>query len=163
LEPLHEIRPIYETSGTVVYVAPKVWVCDFGLLAYREVSSPPDWARVGVTFTGSVYLGVDPFDYKERLHKLPGMPRLTYRVAVGRIFRNTTPLIEKSSTPPVLMRDPARVSYEEVEATGTPLDNRRRGTSGDFVLECDVLEAGLAPLAYRRRSPWREAPPQADT
>lgn len=155
LKPLHEVRPLYEVSGLTIYANPKAWVCDFGLLTYRETSKMPDWADTGVSCTGSAYIGVDPFDYKERLHKLSGMPKLTYLVAIRRIFRDTTPLIEKNSRPPVMMRDPTRTSYEEVEATGTPRDNRRRGPSDHFVLECDIIQAGLEPFSYRK-NPWRE-------
>src|SRR6185503_708460 len=65
----------YHARGIIVHADADAWVCDFGVLAYRD-ESPPSWARPGVGVVGDVYLGIDHFAYKETLRRRPHFPRL---------------------------------------------------------------------------------------
>lgn len=67
----------YEISATVTTVREEAWVIDFGIQAYDESPPAPD-IEVGIGVAGTVYLGVDPFAYFERLAQLRGMPPLVY-------------------------------------------------------------------------------------
>jgi hypothetical protein len=131
----------YSAHGHVEYVSEGVWVCNFGVLAYRE-ETPPEWAREGVHAEGNIYLGVDPFFYFEGLHKLPGMPKLTYQVRIRRIWLDTTPWIPDPNGTFTAVRDISRKSRVEVHDTS-------HGTgegSDEFILECDILQSGVDPV-----------------
>jgi len=66
---------MHEALGTVIRVTTSSWVVDFGVPAFKD-SHPPAWAKVGVRVSGTVYIGIDPFFYFERLKDEPGMPDL---------------------------------------------------------------------------------------
>jgi len=138
----HEMGSGYLARGQVVYSAPEVWVCDFGVLAYRE-EQPPDWAHFGAHAAGSIYLGVDPFIYFERLHNLPGMPKLTYRVLIRQVLLETTPWIPDPKGRFAAIRDESRTGFRMVEHTGVH-DNS--GFGSHFVLDCDILESEVDPV-----------------
>jgi hypothetical protein len=91
----HQQGGLYSARGRVVFVDPPAWVCDFGVLAYGSDDCPL-WATVGTSVAGEIYLGIDPFDYVERLHKLPNMPALAYRFSITRIWLETTPWVQET-------------------------------------------------------------------
>ena len=76
----------YRVRAMVVFVHPTVWVIDFGVLAYWD-AEPPSFAKIGDWVEGDVFVGIDPFFYKEYLHKLPGIPNLHYNWKVEGVLR----------------------------------------------------------------------------
>src|SRR5690348_5160257 len=68
----------YHIRAQVIFATPQVWVIDTGaFMAFREEKSP-NHAAVGSFVEGEIYLGIDPFFYFEYLHRIPGIPVLTY-------------------------------------------------------------------------------------
>lgn len=95
----------YDVVAQVIFSTPEVWVIDFGVKVFSE-SRPPRFAKVGQWVKGEIWLGVDPFFYKERLHRMPRMPNLFLEWVVARIQLETTPRIEEiSGTRRLLVRD----------------------------------------------------------
>jgi len=119
---------IYTVTAQVAFVHPKVWVIDFGVLAYWE-SPPPDFANVGAWVEGEILIGVDPFFYKEYLYQLLKMPDLFNEWVVSRVELNTTPWIQTTeSGRKVFARDPAAEAWAEVEATDAWNDDQGRAS-----------------------------------
>lgn len=84
----------YQATGIVRFCADNVWIVDFGgVLAFRE-ESPPHGFLPGVTVSGVIHFGVDPFFYFERLSKVPGIPSLIYTWQIEEIAIETAPFIE---------------------------------------------------------------------
>ena len=69
----------YRIAARVVHRAGESAVLDCGILTYA--TSVPEDDHV----TGKAYLGVDPFTYFERLHRLPGFPALIYTWRIAAI------------------------------------------------------------------------------
>lgn len=136
----HAAGAQHDVRGVVLYRSPAVWVVDFGVPAYAE-AEPPDWAHVEARVKGTVYIGVDPFMYSERLRHEPGMPRLSRTWLVKRILLETTPWVESiDSRGRKLQR---RVSdartFRSVPSTDAWNDD---GGNADYVLECELQPAG---------------------
>lgn len=80
----------YRVRAQVVFADANVWVIDAGsFMAFCE-QRPPEHGRVGAWVEGEIYLGIDPFFYFEYLHRMDGMPPLTYSWIVREIARETT-------------------------------------------------------------------------
>ena len=128
--------PFHDVVARVVFRSRKLWVLDFGLLAYQEMK-PPKALKVGDHVRAEMYLGVDPFPYFEYLHKLRGMPPMIYSWRIESILLDRTPFIETwmPGKGAGLKRDKTRVSYRQVYRT----DARFDGGSSEFVLECRRL------------------------
>ena len=108
------------------------WVIDAGVLMYRH-GKPPNGIRPGCWVTGNFYVGVDPFDYFERLSRYHAAPGLIYDWDVTKIELETTPVIESG---PMRMRDRARRGWREVDDTKA----RTGGPVDEFVLHCARLD-----------------------
>lgn len=142
----------YIATGTVVFVAEKVWACDFGpVMAYDH--GPLSWAIVGANVSGEVYLGVEPFDYFERHHKLPGMPALTYRFLIERILLETYPLIYSPDENAYKASDTPRTREEVATTERVRVREDRYKIGSHFVLDCTVLESGLERANRAERFP----------
>jgi hypothetical protein len=114
----------YAVTGRTLHVAPEWVVIDVGVPAYRELYSvPPPPKR----FEGTVWLGVDPFFYFERLARQPGAPALIFDWRILRIEVETAPRILKDG---MWIYDPERLKRKDVEDT-------RDGE--DFVLHCELM------------------------
>ena len=135
----HRRGGVYSASGRVVFADAAAWVCDFGVLAYRS-EDHPHWAAVGTSVAGEIYLGIDPFDYFERLRKLPGMPVLTYRVSIERIWLETTPWVEGTGHDGRRFRHrkDGEPTFREIAATDAWKDD---DSSAHYLLECRLREA----------------------
>ena len=85
----HVEAAVYEFEGELVFRREDVAVLDVGVLGFRE--RPKRLDIEGRWFSGQIYIGVDPFFYKESLHKMTGIPSLTYAWALDEIQLETTP------------------------------------------------------------------------
>jgi hypothetical protein len=124
----------YRIVGRVVFASPDAWVVDCGILVYAE-EPPPEGVEEGVWITGSAFLGVDPFFYFERLHRLPQMPALVYSWTIERIRRQTAPFVEV--TPRHFERDRSKWGYVDVESTDAWEDD---GGHAEYLLDCHKLD-----------------------
>jgi hypothetical protein len=105
----------------------------------------PKGVHVGTWVTGRMALRIGASMDFAVISEMPGVPPLSYRWRIDRILRKTGPFIKDTGAPPgynVVVRDPSRLAYEEIEQT-----NLRRDDDGDadYVLCCTLLEA----------RPWR--------
>jgi hypothetical protein len=124
----------YRIVGRVTFASPEAWVVDCGILAYTEEALPAGVSE-GAWITGSAFLGVDPFPYFERLHRLPQMPALVYSWKVERIRRQTAPFVEVA--PRHFQRDASKWGYADVEATDAWEDD---GGHAEYLLDCRKLD-----------------------
>jgi hypothetical protein len=111
-------------GGLSQSLTPTWCVIDIGLLAYRELLGfpvPPD------SFTGEIYLGLDPFFYFERLCSERDAPPLIYNWRIHRIEVETAPRILNEG---MMIYDPDKRKRIDVQDT-------KRGE--DFVLHCERL------------------------
>lgn len=136
----------YRIHGRVGFVGPGVWAIDTGLFVAFEERQPPDHAKVGGWVEGEVYLGIDPFFYFEYLHRIDGIPPLTYTWQVRAIMRETTPWVEAKDPQGRLYRtrDGARESFVPVSETRAWDDD---GGHGHYVLGCELLLGPQRPSA----------------
>lgn len=120
---------VYDVCAQVIYVNEKVWVVDFGFMAYWE-SKPPEFAIPGTWVEGKILIGVDPFFYMEHLRKLPDMPNLFYSWQLTKIIRDDTPwLIERNIHGGQNMsRDKEKEVWTSVPCTDAWNDNEGRSS-----------------------------------
>jgi hypothetical protein len=108
------------------------WVIDTGVLMYRA-GMPPGDIKAGCWVSGRINVGVDPFDYFERLSRYYAAPALIYDWDVKKIELETTPIIESGR---MRMRDQSRREWREVKDTKA----RAGGPVDEFVLHCARLD-----------------------
>jgi hypothetical protein len=128
----------YDVTASVAFCDSKVWVLDFGLLAFQE-AKPPEGLTVGDFVTARIGLGVDPFFYFERLYKLPGIPPLIYSWTLQRILIQTAPFVDAviPGTGKARIRDESKLGYREIDKTDAWHDD---GGNGDYLLKCCYRE-----------------------
>jgi hypothetical protein len=128
----------YRFCGKVVYVRPNVWVIDVGVKAYWE-SLPPEFISVGDWIEGEIFLGIDPFFYKEYLYKEDGIQNLSYRWTIKRIERNATPWLTTSNPRggKLLSRDLSQERWVDTDSTNAWEDDDCRA---DYVLHADLCD-----------------------
>jgi hypothetical protein len=114
---------VYRVTGRVVFATHETWVCDFGILAYCE-SAPPPGVHTDVWVATSIYLGIDPYDYKDNMAGIPGMPQLFYDVEIERILQERSGSAQTKA---------AGAEWREVAATEA---NSRSGDSDAYLLQC---------------------------
>jgi hypothetical protein len=120
----------YRITGEVVFAGAKAWVIDCGILIYDE-GSPPSGIDCGDWVAATAFLGVDPFMYFERLHRLADMQPIIYTWRIDRIRRQMAPFIEVR--PRYFERDVSRWGYEDVDATDAWEDD---GGHAEYLLVC---------------------------
>ncbi|WP_152601819.1 hypothetical protein [Burkholderia paludis] len=86
----------YNVVAQVIFATRHVWVIDFGVKVFSN-TRPPRFARVGQWVEGLIWLGVDPYFYKEQLHRTPRMPNLFLEWIVIRIQLDIARPIENNS------------------------------------------------------------------
>lgn len=125
----------YDIEGAVVFADDECWVIDFGIPAYQE-GKPPSWARNGVPICGRIYLGVDSFEYFERLSKKKGIPDLFRQWSLRKILLETTPWLDTKDARgrTIRTRDETRRSYSEVPATDSWHHDQG---NGHYTFECE--------------------------
>jgi hypothetical protein len=126
----------YRVCGRVVYASQTAWVIDFGAMAYQNQPRPAG-CELGSWVEGEVYLGIDPFFYREELCRLPGMPKLQYEWHISRIFLETTPWLTSIDDrgAKTLTRDEQHESYIEASQTNAWTDD---DGNAHYVLECET-------------------------
>jgi hypothetical protein len=124
----------YEINAEVVYLSSEICVLDFGICAFQESASPKEMS-VGKFVTAEISLGIDPFDYFERLYKLPGMRPLIYSWKINSIRQQTAPFIEtrNASGQKVFVRDETKLGYKKLEKTDAWKDDDGHG---EYILNC---------------------------
>ena len=136
------LRPLrgaqYQYLGEAVFSSLDLTILDVGVRCYHEgaVSAP---LSVGEFAAGELYLGVDPFFWKDSLSRRPGMPSLTYRWQVTGISVETTPwILSHDSRGREIWRHDDRVapSFLPVVRTGEGPDDQK---SWHFVLSCELI------------------------
>jgi hypothetical protein len=131
-----ELEPIkgcsYRICGEVIYARPNVWVIDIGFKAFWE-HAPPDFISVGDWIEGEIFLGIDPFFYREYLHKEDGIPNLSYYWSIKKIERNDTPWLETSNAHggKILTRDDSQERWLDTNSTNAWEDDAGRA---DYIL-----------------------------
>ena len=112
---------------------------DFGVPAYSR-TEPPTWVKPGLSISGLVYLGIDPFFYFEELRDEPGMPNLVREWVIRRILLETTPWTELTDPRGrrVLTRADVTPMFAEVSETDAWHDDEGRA---HYVLECELQSA----------------------
>jgi hypothetical protein len=138
----HTVGALYRATGTVVHVTPTAWVVDWGIPAFQE-SQPPSWARSGISVSGSIYLGIDPFFYLERLKDEVGMPDLFRQWLVHRIHLETTPWVDSTdaSGRTFIQRADSAPTFTECTHTDAWADDSGHA---HYVLECE-LQPPMSP------------------
>ena len=114
----------HAVSGRRVHLTPTWCAIDVDVLAYRELlgfQAPPP------SFSGQVYLGVDPFFYFESLAHEAGAPALVYDWRIHRIEVETAPRILKDG---LMIYDPDKRKRADVQDTKA---------GEDFILHCERL------------------------
>jgi hypothetical protein len=131
-------RPSINGVVKTVFADKDVWIIDFGIMAYCTQPIPLD-AKVGDLYEISAYIGVDPFDYFERLNRKPGVPPLIYSWKIDAIQLETTPWIEKADARgrTIKMRDESRFSCKSVDRTSAW--DHDEG-SAEYALHCTLLD-----------------------
>jgi hypothetical protein len=120
----------YMVTAKVTDVLNDWWVIDAGIPLYRA-GLPPDGIKSGSWVIGKIYVGVDPFDYFERLSRHHAAPALTYNWNVTKIELETTPIIESGR---MKMRDRSRRGWRELNDTKA---HSAGAVVDEFVLHCE--------------------------
>jgi hypothetical protein len=124
----HSLALEFAGGSLVIFVNPEVWVIDFGIKAYWE-SPPPAFVQTGAWVEGEIFLGIDPFFYKDYLSKVPDMPNLFDEWIVKRIQLNTTPWIHSlDGDRSVLTRDGSLEARTDITATNAWNDDNGRAS-----------------------------------
>ena len=126
----HIAESRYEIVAEVTHLDDGWWVIDPGIGMFQE-DKPPPAVRLGDWVRGTVYVGIDPFFYFERLSHLPGAPPLIYDWIVEKIDKDVSPLIEIA--PRTIGRDPQRIAWRAVKKTGW---QGAAPSNGEYVLHC---------------------------
>jgi hypothetical protein len=132
----------YDVVGECVLQSDDLTVLDIGILVYCERDSSPILYQKGRRFRASLYLGVDPFFYFERLAQFPDVPALVYSWRIESIFRQTAPFIESIDDSggihgrKILVRDETKSAWEQVSKTDAWTDD---GGHAEYLLHCELL------------------------
>ncbi len=127
----------YEVVAKIVHMTERIWVIDFGILAFKE-QKPPINIHAGDFVEGQIYLNIDPFFYLEYLYKQPDMPKLSYRWNVKSIYRHLAPLINHPTQTNTFIGD----QTQEVAEPITKMDawhDEKKGMSCYYILNCRLL------------------------
>ena len=112
------------------------WVIDAGVPMYRT-GLLPEGVEQNSWVSGKIYLGIDPFDYFERLSRYYVAPALIYDWDVTKIELETSPVIVEGR---MHTRDRSRSAWQEVDSTQAHCEG---ALVDEFVLHCarvDVLQ-----------------------
>jgi hypothetical protein len=121
--------------GEVVFIGPKVWIADFGVMAYAE-GSPPPGLRIGSKFGAKIYIGIDHYPYFEDFYRLEGIPPLIYSWNIRDLKLDVTPLIQGSDR--ALVRDESRIAFRNIEKMDSWKDENGHG---DYIATCELANA----------------------
>lgn len=126
----------YQVVARIAFRESEVWVVDCGLFKAFHEGKPPQNSRVGDCIEAEIYLGIDPFFYKEGLDSLPGMPALSRVWNIRGIQIETTPWLQERAPNGQIAftRDAARESFAKIEATDAWKDDDGRAA---YVLDCE--------------------------
>lgn len=133
LEHLHDST--YRINAKIVHVRDiEWWAIDAGILMFRE-EKPPPGAKLGSRVSGEIYIGVDPFFYRQSLSRHHTAPGLIYDWLIKRIEIQTAPFTRVNDNDWV--RDPNKLGWREIDATDAWRDDKG---SAEYVLHCERLD-----------------------
>ena len=120
----------FAVVGKSIHAGADWWVVDFGIPAYtsRPATKPH---KTGTLFEGNAYIGVDHFDYFERLSRSENAPPLIFDWRVERIKLQTAPFIKQGER--VFVRDPEKFGWRDIIETNAWEDD---GGGAEYVLHC---------------------------
>jgi hypothetical protein len=125
----------YEAFGQVVHITDEWWAIDVGILIYTFVVEPPRNVQLGSWIGGEICIGIDPFDYFERLAREPDAPALVYDWQIEKIEMQMG------------------LGWREIDKTDAWKDD---GGFAEYLLHCRLLDG--SPRRTRRRHPERLLP-----
>jgi hypothetical protein len=136
---------LYDTVAEVLLQTDQITILDIGVLVYQHTSSQQPSLPQGPRVAIQLRLGVDPFSYFESLSKTGDVLPLVYSWKILSILRQTAPFIDTvAEGHNIRIRDPARLSYEEILKTDAWNDD---GGHACYLLRCDLL-----PIPPKRES-----------
>jgi hypothetical protein len=130
------VGSIYRVTAKVVFMAPPIYIIDFGLLAYTA-APPPQWLQRETWLVADIFLRIDQRIYSD--HRLvPAIPELDYLFWIHNIELETTPRISyrDRSGRCMIARDRDRLSYRSIVATNARTDDHG---SADYLLGVEQL------------------------
>jgi hypothetical protein len=132
----------YHVNAQISHLEEGRCLIDFGLLAYNT-SGHPTGGSVGAFVEGGIWLGIDYYEYFELMSKQPDMPAMIYTWRIDRIRQQTAPFVKRIHSGPgllkgrtILVRDPAKLGYTEIERTNAWEDDNGRAA---YILICERL------------------------
>src|SRR6185369_1052413 len=120
----------YEVLGQVIHISEDWWAIDIGIPIFQE-QAPPNGMVLGRWVRGSVWLGVDPFFYFERLSHDPGAPAMIFDWKIEVIEIQTAPFVEIE--PRHMVRDKALLGWKSVERSDAWNDDNGHA---EYLLRC---------------------------
>lgn len=130
----------HRIAARVLRATQSWWVIDVGVPMYQD-ATPPPWVRPGMTISGRISVGIDPFFYTEGLKDEPTMPDLLRSWTLRSIALETTPW-EEAVMPTggkLRTRKEGDRSFVLVPRTDAWQDD---GGHAHYVLECELKPAG---------------------
>jgi hypothetical protein len=127
----------YVVTAEVVFLSKRVWVLDFGILAFQE-SQPPRGLKIGDFIETEIHLGIDSFSYFERLFNIKGMLPLIYTWEISEVLIETAPILEKihPTGQREFFRDETKRGTKPIRATNAWVDDQGRA---EYFLICKKL------------------------
>jgi hypothetical protein len=121
-----------QVTAEVTFKSDSVWVLNLGDISAYNNSQPPSNIEVGQFLQGDIGLGIDPCDYSEYLHDIPGIPPLVYEWEIERIETATAPYVETIDKlgQKMFIPDESKFVSSTVDSTGPSEDQRLGAGAG---------------------------------
>ena len=127
----------YVVSAAVAFASPDLFVIDAGVKLFTE-TPPTSPYPVGTFLSGSVGIGIDPFDYFEGVLENPHWPNLFYTWRLKEIRLITTPWVvsRDDHDVPTARRPPGPYTFRTIDRTDAQHDSD--GNAGYVFLCHDI-------------------------
>jgi hypothetical protein len=133
---------LYNAVAEKILQSGDITILNIGILVYREAEQSAVLGEPQTRFQTQLHLGIDPFFYFERLSKIPGVPPLVYSWRIASILQQTAPFVESTAASgphvgrPIMVRDPSKLGYKEIQKTNAWEDDNG---FGEYVMRCELL------------------------
>ncbi len=124
----------YQVNAAVVYATRELFVVDAGVKLFTESPRSP-LHPIGTHLTGSLGIGIDPFDYFEGLQDNPQWPCLFYTWRLEEIRLVTTPWVTTHDDRgvPIASRSPGVQTFRTILSTDAHHDD---DGNAEYILLC---------------------------